>query len=83
MRLGARGSALSLAQAEQVARALGQREILVLWDLPRSRHRVSSASPKGAPQPGAEARFCDWVRRHSRRARTNPKDPCYRRRGRG
>lgn len=62
--------------AQEVAGDLAQREILVEWDAPRLRGRAETASPRMAPSP-TSAKFCAWVRRHSRSARLNPRDRCY------
>lgn len=62
--------------AQEVAGDLAQREINVEWDAPGRRGRAEAASPVGAPSPQSP-RFCAWVQRHSRSARTNSADPCF------
>jgi hypothetical protein len=64
--------------AQGVADELSQREVLVEWRARGRFARTDGASPPGAPSPTDRERFCAWVRRHSRRARTDPTDPCYR-----
>jgi len=62
--------------AERAAGKLAQREITILWDTPNKRNVVAAASPIKAPSPDSK-QFCAWVRKHSKRARTNAKDPCH------
>ncbi len=63
--------------AEEAASALAQREIIIEWAIPGKHAVTASATPKGAPSPTTAA-FCPWIREHSKSARTNPRDVCYR-----
>lgn len=62
--------------AERTAKQLAQREIIIEWAIPGKRPITGSATPKGAPSP-TSPKFCEWVRKHSKSARENPRDPCY------
>lgn len=62
--------------AQQIAGDLAQREVIVEWDAPNRRGRVDTASPTKAPPP-TSAKFCTWVRKHSRRAQRDKNDGCY------
>lgn len=62
--------------AQQVAGDLAQREVIVEWRSPDRRGRVDTASPTKAPSP-TSAKFCKWVRQHSRRAQQDKNDDCY------
>jgi hypothetical protein len=62
--------------AQDVARALGQREVITEWTVPGRPVRAGSASPTGAPPPYGPG-WCDWVRRHSVMAQTDERDSCH------
>jgi len=61
--------------AENVAKELGQREVIIEWQ-DGKKTTTATASPAGAPSP-TSPKFCDWVRRNSESARSNPQDACY------
>jgi hydroxymethylbilane synthase len=68
LRLGTRGSALALAQAEQVAKALGGAELVPIkteGDLGTLRHQTGRASPSPAARPriNDKARFVREIER--------------------
>jgi hypothetical protein len=65
------------ALAENAAKVLGQREILIEWQDGGKKVTTATASPKGAPA-STSPKFCDWIRKNSKSARTNPNDSCYR-----
>ncbi len=62
--------------AERAAKKLGQREILIEYQARGNKTTTATASPEGAPA-ATSPKFCDWVRRNSKSAQTNPNDPCY------
>jgi len=64
--------------AQQVAGDLGQREVYIEWSAPGRRGRVDTASPTKAPSR-FDKDFCKWVRRFSKRARTEKSDGCFKR----
>jgi hypothetical protein len=71
--------------AQDVASDLAQREVYIEVYVPGRRGfviRTDRATPRAAPPAGEEARFCAWVRRFSRNAKTDPDDPCFARRRR-
>lgn len=64
------------ALAENVAKDLGQREVLIEWMVGGKKTETATASPKGAPAPTSDA-FCGWIRKNSSEARTLKTDRCY------